>query len=146
MYSPRDDDSRLGVLDGLQVLGLLLAALLFAALPLAAGVVVACAVPGLGGLRTGLSFFAVIGLLLAIVVLAVVVGERPLRWTALLLSDHPRLQRPVAELVAFLLLTAALLVPLESPLGAFTAAALACGVYRCLEPLLQRLGSRRARE
>lgn len=139
MHQPRDDGSRLGILDGLQILGLLLAALLFAALPLAAGVVVACAVPGLGGLRTGLSFFAVLGLLLAIVVIAVVIGERPVRWAALLLPGHPRLQRPAAELLVFLLLTAELLVPLGSPLGALTAAALACGGYRCLDPLLQRL-------
>lgn len=146
MHQPRHDDSRLSVLDGLQVLGLLLGALLFAALPLAAGVVVACAVPGLGGLRTGLSFIAVIGLLLAIVALAMVVGERPLRWTAVLLPGHPRLQRPIAELVVFLLLMAALLVPLQSPLGALTAATLACGGYRCLDPFLQRLEGRHTRE
>lgn len=142
MYPPRDDDSRLGILDGLQISGLLLAALLFAALPLAAGVVVACAAPGLGGLRTGLSFFAVLGLLLAIVVLAVVIGERPVRWAALLLPGHPHLQRPAADLLVFLLLTAALLVPLESPLGALTAAGLACAGYRCLAQVLQRLDRR----
>lgn len=146
MHPPRDDDSRLGALDGLRILGLLLAAFLFAALPLAAGVVIACAVPGLGGLRTGLNFIAALGLLLAIVALAVLIGERPLRWTALLLPGHPRLQRPVAELLMFLLLIAALLVPLEKPLGALTAAAVACGGYRCLDPLLQRLDSRRARK
>ncbi|MDR6574774.1 hypothetical protein J2X60_003440 [Curtobacterium sp. 320] len=146
MHSPRDDDSRLGVLDGLQILGLLLAALLFAALPLAVGVVIACAVPGLGGLRTGLSSIAVLGLLIAIVILAVVIGERPLRWTAVLVPGRPRLQRPIAELVVFFLLMAALLLPLESPLGALTAAAIACGGYRCLDPLLLRLEARRARE
>lgn len=145
MHPPRDDDSRLGILDGLQILGLVLAALLFAALPLVVGVVVACAVPGLGGLRTGLSFLSVLGLLLAIVVLAVVIGERPVRWAALLLPGHPRLQRSAAELVVFLLLTAALLVPLESPPGALTAAALACAGYGGLDQILQRLDRRSSR-
>lgn len=140
MHSPRDDDSPLGFRGGLLILVLLLAALLFAALPLGAGVVVACIVPGLGGLRPGLGLPTAVGMLLAIVVVAVVVGDRPLRSARLLLPGHPRLHQPAAEFGAFLLLAAALLAPLASPLGSLTAAAVASATYRCLERFLLRSG------
>jgi len=115
---------------------LLLGALLFAALPLGAGVVVACVVPGLGGIRPGLPLPALVAVLLGIVLVAVVIGERPLRTARLLMPGRPRLQGPAAELGAFVLLTTMLLVPLASPLGALTAAASASACYRCLERFL----------
>jgi len=138
MRMPRDDDSRPGFRGSASVAALLLAALLFAALPLGAGVVVACVVPGLGGLRPGFGLPALVAVLLATVAAAVIIGERPLRATRLLLPGHPRMQRPVAELVSFLLLAALLLVPLASPLGALTAAASASAGYRVVERLLPR--------
>jgi len=136
MRGPRDDDSRTGCRGGASVVALLLGALLFAALPLGAGVVVACVVPGLGGIRPGLPLPALVAVLLGIVLVAVVIGERPLRTARLLMPGRPRLQGPAAELGAFVLLTTMLLVPLASPLGALTAAASASACYRCLERFL----------
>jgi len=136
MRGPRDDDSRTGCRGGASVVALLLGALLFAALPLGAGVVVACVVPGLGGIRPGLTLPALVAVLLGIVLVAVVIGDRPLRTVRLLMPGRPRLQGPAAELGAFVLLTTMLLVPLASPLGALTAAASASACYRCLEHFL----------
>jgi hypothetical protein len=143
MRTPRDGAPRFGLGAGLLVVMWLLAALLFAAVPLGAGVVVACVVPGLGGLRPGLGVVSVACLVLAVLVIGVVVGERPVRIMRLLLPGHPRLQRAGAELVTFALMSAALLVPLVSVLGSVTAAAVACAGYKLLEPLLRDVRTRR---
>jgi hypothetical protein len=141
--SERDDDSSPGLVGVLLLAAWFLAALLFAALPLGAGVVVACVVPGLGGIRSGLSIVAVIGLLVTIVAGAAIIDERPVRAMQLLLAGRPRLQRPAAELLVFALLSIAFLAPLASLTGAVTAAAVASAGYRCLEPLVQRSEERR---
>lgn len=143
MREPRDDGSRTGVRGGLSIAALLLAALLFAALPLGAGVVVACVVPGLGGIRPGLGLPGLTAILLAITIVAVVIGERPMRTMRLLMPGRPRLQRPAAELVTFFLLVTLLLVPLATPLGALTAGATAAAGYRCLEQTITRTNRRK---
>lgn len=138
---PRDDDSqpdRHPTIGGsVLVVMWLLAALLFAALPATAGVVVACSIPGLGGARPGISMPAVAGALGVIVVAGVVIGERPVRLMRALLPGRPRSQQLCAELVVFVFLAGALHVILASTLGAVVAAAVACTGYGLLEPLLR---------
>lgn len=133
-----DDDSRPVCGGFLLAVAWLLAALLFAALPVVAGVVVVCCVPGLGGAREGFTVPAIAGILLVIVAAGVVIGERPVRLMRVLLPGRPWLQRACAEVLVFTFLAAALHVVLASAIGSIVAAAVGCAGYRALEPLLQR--------
>lgn len=136
----RRDDSGPGPWTNLVLFGWLSAALGVVSAPLALGVVAASLIPGLGGMAPAVPV-PVIAVGLAIVLLVSVLLDAPLRGVVARLIPRGRVL--AEEVAAFVLLWTLLRPLLATALGALVAAAIAVGLYKVVEPLLDRFAERR---
>lgn len=139
---PHPPTPALGLGDKAILLGWLVSALLVSSAPLAVGVATVALVPGLGGLRTGVTPLMVAGWLMTAVALMVVLGAPLERVTRRLVRGHERGGTLAAEAasIGFLWL---LMVPMAaSGLSALLASSISVVLYKCVEPLLERWAAR----
>jgi hypothetical protein len=127
-------DKRLRLGDVLILVGFLVVSLLVASAPLVLGVVVVALVPGLGGLRSGVTPIAVVGVTTLAVVLGMVFSD----------SIERAARRPfgigtlAAEGTSLGLVWLLILPIMVEGWSASLATSIGSVLYKCVEPLLDR--------
>lgn len=135
---PHPPTSSLGPGGKAILLGWFVSALLVSSAPLVVGVATVALIPGLGGLRAGVTPLLVAGWLMMAVALMVVLGAPLERVARRLARGHQRGGTLAAEAasIGFLWL---LMVPVTvSGLSALLASSISVVFYKCFEPLLAR--------
>ncbi|PZE61243.1 hypothetical protein DEJ24_06075 [Curtobacterium sp. MCPF17_001] len=139
---PRLPASSIGPGGKVTLLAWFMSALLVSSAPLVIGVATVALVPGLGGLRAGVTPLVVVGWLMAAVALAVGVGA-PLERVARRLVGGPQWAGSLAAEAASLGFLWLLMVPMTaSGLSALLASSISVVLYKSFEPLIESWGAR----